>query len=289
MSKSLIIFLVSFSVMCHAQVNNMANPNKNAIANKSANYLDLTLTMGIPMAEFAETTSSLPFGFSMKYNHQPSVKLPFLYGLGFSYLSAGSKSIQETETINIYAGGVIIDQFQIPLEFAIRNQIINGHLNFRIQGNNPIVKPYIDFLGGFNYFWTNTTLYDRSGQNFFDTDDRNRIFQKTQLGNFTWSAGSSVGVSAHLKNATFLNVSAGYLFGGRLNYYDKNQIEDWDISINANNQNPSNGSYDSNNVTNTSALAKRSKTDMLLVQAGIYVWLDAVESKKPKGTNGTRR
>jgi hypothetical protein len=272
--------------MCHAQVNNMANTNKNAIANKSANYLDLTLTMGIPMAEFGETTSSLPFGFSMKYNHQPNVKLPFLYGLGFSYLWAGSKSVQETETINITAGGVIIDQFQIPLEFAIRNQIINGHLNFRIQGNNPIVKPYIDFLGGFNYFWTNTALYDRSGQNFFDTDDRDRIFQKTQLGNFTWSAGSSVGVSAHLNKATFLNVSAGYLFGGRLNYYDKNQINDWDISINAN-QSPSNGSYDSNNVTNTSALAKRSKTDMLLVQAGISVWLDAVESKKP--TNGIRR
>ena len=274
--------------MCHAQVNNMANTNKNAIANKSANYFDLTLTMGIPMAEFGETTSSLPFGFSMKYNHQPNVKLPFLYGLGFSYLWAGSKSIQETVPVIINAGGVNIDEFQIPLELAIRNQIVNGHLNFRIQGNNPIVKPYIDFLGGFNYFWTNTTLYDRSGQNFFDTDDRDRIFQKTQLGNFTWSAGSSVGVSAHLNKATFLNVSAGYLLGGRLNYYDKNQINDWDISINAN-QGPSNGSYNSDNVNNTSALAKRSKTDMLLVQAGISVWLDAVESKKPKPTNGTRR
>lgn len=288
MRNTFLIILFTQCTICFSQVNNTANARKNVASSSSANFLDLTLTMGIPMAEFAETTSSLPFGFTFKYNHQPSNKIPILYGLGFTYLSAGSKSVQEIETINITVGGSIIDQFQIPLEFAIRNQIVNGHFNIRVQGNNPTVKPFIDFLGRFNYFWTGTTLYDRSGQNFFDTDDRDRIFQKTQLGRITWSAGAGAGVSAHLSRATYLNLSANYVFGGRLNYFDKDQINDWDISINAN-QSPSNGSYNSDNVNNTSAIPKNSRTDMLMVQAGILVWLDAVESRKPRGTNGTRR
>jgi hypothetical protein len=288
MRNTLLIILFFQSIVCFSQVNNAANARKNIASNSSSNYLDLTLTMGIPMDEFGETTSSLPFGFTFKYNHQPSVKIPILYGLGFTYLSAGSKSVQKNVPINITVGGSTIDQFQIPLEFAIRNQIINGHFNVRFQGNNPTVKPFIDFLGGFNYFWTGTTLYDRSGQNFFDTDDRDRIFQKTQLGRITWSAGAGAGVSAHLSKATYLNLSANYVFGGKLNYFDKNQINEWDISINSG-PNQSNGSFNSDNVSNSSAIPKYSRTDMLLVQAGILVWLNAVESKKPKSTNGTRR
>ena len=291
MYKSFIIFLVSFSVICHAQVNNMANTNKNTIANKSANYLDLTLTMGIPMAEFASTTSSLPFGFSLNYLHQPTTQLPFLYGGGFTYLSAGTNTINKTLTADITLGSVLIDQLRIPLEFNIRNQIVNGHLMMRIQGNHSIVKPYLDLLGGFNYFWTGTTLYDRSAENYFDTDDKDRIFHKNQLSRITWSAGAGLGVCAKLNKSTFLNLGATYMLGGKLDYFDRNQINEWDIELNSStvlSQNDKEGSLNSNNIS-VDALPKRSLTNMLFAQAGVTFWLDAVESKKPKGTNGIRR
>jgi len=54
---------------------------------------------------------------------------------------------------------------------------MNGHGIFCIQPAYGVVRPYLDLVGGFNYFWTNTSLFDRSGQNYFNTEDTNRIFR----------------------------------------------------------------------------------------------------------------
>lgn len=283
MRNTLLIILFFQSIVCFSQVNNAANARKNIASNSSSNYLDLTLTMGIPMDEFASTTSSLPFGFTLNYLHQPRTRLPFLYGGGFTYLSAGTNTINKTLTADITLGSVLIDQLRIPLEFKIRNQIVNGHLMMRIQGNHPTVKPYFDLLGGFNYFWTGTTLYDRSAENYFNTDDKDRIFHKNQLSRITWSAGAGLGVCAKLNKSTFLNLGATYMFGGKLDYFDRNQINEWDIELNSStilSQNDKEGSLNSNNI-DVDAFPKRSLTNMLFAQAGVTFWLNAVESRKP--------
>ena len=283
MRNTLLIILFFQSIVCFSQVNNAANARKNIASNSSSNYLDLTLTMGIPMDEFASTTSSLPFGFTLNYLHQPRTRLPFLYGGGFTYLSAGTNTINKTLTADITLGSVLIDQLRIPLEFNIRNQIVNGHLMMRIQGNHPTVKPYFDLLGGFNYFWTGTTLYDRSAENYFNTDDKDRIFHKNQLSRITWSAGAGLGVCAKLNKSTFLNLGATYMYGGKLDYFDRNQINEWDIELNSStilSQNDKEGSLNSNNI-DVDAFPKRSLTNMLFAQAGVTFWLNAVDSRKP--------
>jgi hypothetical protein len=282
MRNTLLIILFFQRIVCFSQVNNAANARKNIASNSSSNYLDLNLTMGIPMDEFASTTSSLPFGFTLNYLHQPTNRLPFLYGGGFTYLSAGTNTINKTLTADITLGSVLIDQLRIPLEFNIRNQIVNGHLMMRIQGNHPTVKPYLDLLGGFNYFWTRTTLYDRSAENYFTTDDKDRIFQKNQLSRITWSAGIGLGICARLNKSTFLNLGGTYMLGGKLDYFDRNQINKWDIELNSStvlSQNDKEGSLNSNNI-DVDAFPKRSATNMLFAQAGVTFWLDAVESKK---------
>ncbi len=75
------------------------------------------------------------------------------------------------------------------------------------------------------------------------------------------------------------------MFGGKLDYFDRNQINEWDIELNSStvlSQNDKEGSLNSNNIS-VDALPKRSLTNMLFVQAGVTFWLDAVESKKPDG------
>ena len=117
------------------------------------------------MDAFANTSTSLPFGFTFNYLHQPSTCSPIHFGGGLTPLSAGSKTIKETLSADIKVGNTRIDQLNIPLEFRIGNSIFHRQPLMRIQAHNKILKPYIDFLAGFNYLWTSTTLHNRSNQN----------------------------------------------------------------------------------------------------------------------------
>ena len=67
-----------------------------------------------------------------------------------------------------------------------------------------------------------------------------------------------------------------YIFGGQVNYYDKNQIADWDIELNPSvvtsvvGENSLNG-----NDVDINALPKRSITNMLMIQIGISLPLNS--------------
>ncbi|MEX1188030.1 MAG: hypothetical protein WED33_02160 [Bacteroidia bacterium] len=238
---------------------------------KQQGFIDLSLTMGVPMESFAETTTSLPFGFTFNYLYQPYTRNPIAFGGGITYLSAGSRSIDKNLTADITVGNTLIDQLVIPLEFTIRNQIVNGHVMMRVQGHNKYFKPYLDILGGFNYFWTSTALYDRSPESYFDTDDNNRIFQKRQASDITWSAGGGVGFMARLGSSVYLNLGANYMFGGKVNYYDRDQIEEWNIELNASaafNPNQSEQPLNEDDV-NVDAFPKSSRTHMIFANLGV--------------------
>ena len=271
-----LLLLTASSTFLHAQVGSKMMTRKKGSASSSANYLDLTLTMGIPMEEFGETTSSLPFGLTVNYLYQPTSKLPFLFGGGIAYLSAGSKNIKKTLTADITLGNTLIDQLNIPLEFSIRNQIINGHALVRVQGRHTTVKPYLDLIGGFNYFWTSTTLYDRSTQNYFQTDDNDRIFHKTQISDIAWSGGAGVGLMVRVSSAVLINLSANYLVGGKLDYYDKNQIGLWNIELNSSAlaQTSNDDKFGSGDI-DVNAIPKTSISTMLFANAGICFSMDS--------------
>jgi hypothetical protein len=68
----------------------------------------------------------------------------------------------------------------------------------------------------------------------------------------------------------YLNLGVHYAFGGRANYYDNSQIQNWDIQLNTTGYNPNqtNGAFKDDDLT-VDATPKRSKTDMLLIQVGL--------------------
>ena len=73
---------------------------------RSFTYGDLNLSMGIPMYNYKETTTSLPFGGTFNIIHQPSRHVPILFGGGISYLHAGGQRVNETLTAEITANGL---------------------------------------------------------------------------------------------------------------------------------------------------------------------------------------
>ncbi len=245
---------------------------KQAPKKRSSTYGDLNLSMGIPMYNYKETTTSLPFGGTFNIVHQPSRHVPILFGGGISYLHAGGQRVNETLTAEITANGLPIQGFEplvIPLEFRMNNHILNGHGMVRFQAPLRYVKPYIDILGGFNYLWTSTAVYDNSPERYFTTtNDNNLIDRQTQQRSFTWSAGFGAGFYIQLNNDTYLNLNASYLGGGWARYFDKKQVQSWDVQLSVSSPTPGEGSLNADNI-DVNTVPKNSRTDMLYAQLGL--------------------
>lgn len=234
-------------------------------------YGDFNLLLGIPMYSFGEITSSQPFGFSFNVLHQPKRYIPIQFGGGISYMGSGSRRENRTLTADITAGSLLIDQINIPLEFRLNNQILNGRFMMRFMAPTRFIKPYIDINGGFNYLWTSTAVYDQSPERYFSSNnDNGLITRKTQESHFTWGAGFGAGMYIELKSNLFLNLNCTYMGGGWARYYDRNQIQNWDITLNVSgaSQGASEGVFGEDDLE-INGIPKHSRTDMIYAQLGI--------------------
>jgi hypothetical protein len=290
MKRIYLILVLLLSITSVFSQNNSTNGKKQPPKPRSSTYCDFNLTMGIPMYMFSDVSSSLPFGFSLNVLHQPRSYVPILFGGGITYLNAGGNRLTRTLTADITAGNVLIDQIVMPLEFRINNNIINGHAMVRFQGPWKVVKPYIDLTGGFNYLWTTTAVYDLSDERYFAANNNNDdglITRKTQVNDITWAAGFGAGMYIRLNPAMYLNLNAHYMGAGWAQYYDRNQIKDWDIQLNVSGvgANPESGAFQSDDLS-LSGIPKNSRTDMLYAQLGLGFSLghrgNASKTKQPK-------
>lgn len=287
--------LIAASLLCslhiQAQPKPMSSPKK-VVNSSSRNYLDLAFTMGFPLEGFDKSTTSLPAGFTMNFLHQPNKQSPFAFGGGFTFLNSGNKTIDRTLTANITSGTTFIDQLNIPLQFRINNQILNVHGMVRLQGTGSTFIPYLDVLGGFNYLWTGTALYDKSDQNYFQSSNNNnhedRIYRKTQASDICWSGGAGIGIIARLNDAILLNIGASYMLGGKADYFDKEQIANWDIQLDASalNAGANSGALNGDDVS-INSLPKHSVTTMAFANLGVTFILDQSSSSSPT-TNKVR-
>lgn len=273
------IFMVCFTVVVSAQPTNNKRPVPKP--SRSITYGDFSANLGIPMYSFAETSSSTPFGLNFNIIHQPTSRVPILFGGGIAYLHAGGNRVDRLLTADITAGNILIDQLSIPLEFRMNNHILNGHGLVRFQAPGKYFKPYIDIVGGFNYLWTGTAVYDRSPERFFATEDNGLITRKTQESSFTWAAGFGAGAFIYLNPDLFLNINATYMGGGWARYFDRNQISNWDVQLNVNGVSDVQSGSLGDDALNVNAFPKVSRTDMIYAQIGIGFYLDGNSGSKP--------
>lgn len=280
MKRFFSFFLLScISVVVFAQPAN--NKKSAAKPRRSSTFGDFSANLGIPMYSFAETSSSTPFGINFNIIHQPRSRVPVLFGGGIAYLHAGGNRVDRLLTADITAGNILIDQLSIPLEFRMNNHILNGHGLVRFQAPGKFFKPYIDIVGGFNYLWTGTAVYDRSPERFFATEDNGLITRKTQESSLTWAAGFGAGVFIYLSPDLFLNINATYMGGGWAKYYDRNQISNWDVQLNVNGVSDVQAGSLGDDALNVNAFPKNSRTDMIYAQIGVGFYLDGNSGSKP--------
>ncbi|TVQ64574.1 MAG: hypothetical protein EA360_12030 [Balneolaceae bacterium] len=125
-------------------------------------------------------------------------------------------------------------------------------LVFRLIPPSGPIRPYLDLLAGFNYFYTETSIRDR--RNFFEEP----VISDTNFDDFAWNYGFGAGTLIQVSRgsrgtgAIYLNLSARYIYGNEAEY-----LQSGSITIDEN----SNVFYD----------VSRSITDLLHIRVGVTV------------------
>lgn len=208
------------------------------------------LGVGIPQGEFRDQSDHIGGGINMMGGYR-FANSPLMLGLEFGFLNFGTDTREE-------ALSSTIPDLRVEVENSYN--LVHGDLLLRLITPPASIRPYVDGLFGFNYFFTETVIRDRD--DFFDEEklsDTN--FEDTAL-SYGFGAGTQIRLWQKKGEITsdfedvepssvYLNLRARYMFGREAEYLQKGSIEVEDGEV----------FYD----------VYQSKTDLLHIKIGVVV------------------
>ena len=231
------LLLATVTAVAH-QGAGQATPPSSTAANRAAQRPlfqgGLGGMLGIPIGHYAAATSLAASGH-------------FDFALGPSLFSAGAEATYlwyGSETRDGPLSG--IPDLTVPVENSNGIFLLHGRVRAEARGPGATL---VDGLVGFDYLITTTSVHadtSCSGSSC-DSDDTDSI---TNLDDLVLSAGGGGGVQigfGQVPHRVRLNLSVRYLYGGEARYWAR--ADSWQSPINP--------------------LARRSRTDMLLVYVGV--------------------
>ncbi len=178
-------------------------------------------TLAFPQNEFGKSVDNNGFGGTGFFvTNIP--KSPLFVGASLTFLIYGSETREEPWS------QTIPDVF---VDVTTNNNIVAGHILFRVQPPRGAVLPYLDALLGFNYLWTETSVHDQG-----DVDDDD-IASTKQLDDIAFSFGGGGGLmfrvysgpgGSSLKRdllAVYVDLGFRYLKGGEAEYLKEGSIQ----------------------------------------------------------------
>lgn len=169
-----------------------------------------------PQGEFKKNVGDNGYGLSIAgaYHCEDT---PFSLGLNIGWARYGSES--RTETLI----------WPVKVDVTTSNDIAFMHLMARAEHNFGFIKPYAEFLYGFNYLFTNTSIEDIEGDGITD------IASDTQFDDFAVSYGFTAGamfkiVEFENKNNAeglsnmYLDFKVRYMLGGEADYLKEGDL-----------------------------------------------------------------
>jgi hypothetical protein len=204
------------------------------------------LAIGIPQGDFKINVPELGWGGEGHFGVRVSSHL--IVGGDLGFMIYGSERRREPFSLTIP---------DVTVDVITSNNIFLGHLLLRIQPESGSVRPYVDGLVGFKYFWTETRIED-------ENDPSEPIASSTNLEDFAFSYGAGFGVAFQLVDGTekrretgegplgiYLDLRVRYLVGSEADYLKKGSIQRVGTQL----------IYD----------VQRSKTDFLVPHIGVSV------------------
>lgn len=192
-------------------------------------HAELDLNIAAPQGEFKDNMDRLGWGFGLMGGYKFEYS-PVLIGLEFGFMNFGNDRREEPLSSTIP-----------DLRVDVRNSynLINGDLLLRFIAPPSMIRPYVDGLIGFNYFYTETVIEERGGS------AHSEVMRDTNHEDVTLSYGLGAGLNVRVYQYTgfndergtsspagiYLNFSGRYMFGRNADYMRKGsiQIEDGEV------------------------------------------------------------
>lgn len=209
----------------------------------------IDFNIGAPQGEFNDQLDRLGYGlnFTAGYQFRES---PFMLGIDFGFMNFGTDSREEPLSSTIPDLTVLVENSY---------NLVTGNILVRAMTPEATVRPFIEGMVGFNYFYTETTIRERG----FSSDEP--VLRDTNFDDIALNYGIGGGVQFLLwrnripdveitstdVHSVYLNVAGRYLPGREAEYLQEGSI------IRDNGQ----VTYD----------VSRSKTDLLYFKLGVGV------------------
>lgn len=237
-------------------------------------HLGIHGQIGVPVGDFAENTNSIGGGFNIDVFVPFSPNVPIFFGFGLGYMMYGTESQDINEELELRLGNALLDRIPVNLRVTTTNNILQGRTGIRFKAPLTTVQPYIDGIVGFNYIYTRTRVLDNTPDRLFtDPEGSNVITARTNQQDFVLSYGGAFGMMIKLGPNVSLDISGTYLMGGEAEYYDREQIRELELSWGGTEASfdPDNLDPDQIDITDPETTAKKSATDMFMINAGIAI------------------
>ncbi len=177
--------------------------------------------LGFPRGEFREHVPNVGFGIEFTGGVHLG-RSPLLLGAELGFLTYGRDSRREYFSLTIQ---------EVTVRVITTNNILLGNLFLRLQPPSGSVRPYLDALIGFKYFFTETRIRSI----YYDDDEP--IARDTNLGDIASAHGYGVGIAIDLWSGEVdfdegpsgwmglqLDLGVRYMLGSEAEYLKKGSI-----------------------------------------------------------------
>lgn len=189
------------------------------VSDYSSFNLAINFYVGFPQGEFKQNINRNGYGLNAEGLWKPYKYSPFSFGANFGILNYGS--VKRREPFSYTIPDVFVD-------VTNENNILNYHLVAQVAPAVGIFKPYVQFLFGGSYIYTQTRIENRS--------TGEEIATSTNFEDYAWSYGAAGGLMFRVsKNENrdqetksfseiFLNLKVSYLYGSNAEYLKEGSI-----------------------------------------------------------------
>ena len=181
---------------------------------------NIQLQVAVPQGEFRDQLEEIGFGLNGMIGYMLP-NSPLVLGLDMGFITFGSET--RTEPLS-----PTIPDLRVEVENSYN--MFHAHFLARVTGRDETFRPFVDFLVGFNYLFTQTTVRSRGSM-----ED---VFTDTNFDDFALSYGLGAGMKYRVYqdrntgSRVYINLQGRYLIGNDAEYLRPGSVvvENGDVS-----------------------------------------------------------
>ena len=237
-----------FASVCLLVLPERAHAQEQDLQMGSIFELGLGFSIGIPQGEFKRNVPELGWGGTGTIAFRIA-NSPLSLGGSLGFMIYGQERRKEPFSLTIP---------DVTVDVITSNNILLGHLLMRLSPAQGVVRPYVEGLVGFKYFWTETRIKDESDP------DAEPIARSTNQQDGAFSYGGGVGLAIQVYDGRAKRADTGegpvsvlvdlrlrFALGSEADYLKRGSIERVGETI----------TYD----------LQRSKTDFMIPTIGVII------------------